>query len=144
MNTTSLVKGTSLENVESQTQQDQPYLGLPNRVEAARNKREVRAIFEVMANLVGAIDGTPSMIDEVDDDNTPLGHVSQQTKVGIDEDGFPTGSPNSIDDVAKSTMEDPMERLEMERHTKTQNSDGSRTGILDLLMSPSQDDDGQC
>ena len=43
----------------------------------------------VMANLVGAIDGTPSMIDEVDDDNTPLGHVSQQTKVGIDEDGFP-------------------------------------------------------
>ena len=46
MNTTSLVKGTSLENVESQRQQDQLYSGLPNRVEAARNKRDVRAIFE--------------------------------------------------------------------------------------------------
>ena len=34
-----------------------------------------------MANLAGAIDGTSSMIEDVDD-NAPLGHVSKQKKVG--------------------------------------------------------------
>ena len=49
-NTTSLVKGTSLETTKSQTQQDQLYSGLSNRVEEARKKREARAIFEVMVS----------------------------------------------------------------------------------------------
>ena len=86
----------------------------------ARNKREVRAIFEVMAYLVGAIDGTPSMIDEVDD-----------------EDGIPIGSPNRIGDVAKSTMEDTMSRPEMQCHANSKNPDESSAEILALLRSPS-------
>ena len=44
------MKGTSLETTESQTQQDQLYSRLPNRVEEARKKREARAIFEVMVS----------------------------------------------------------------------------------------------
>ena len=90
MNTTSLVKGTSLEIIESQTQQDLLYWGLPNRVDEAKKKREVRAIFEVMANLAGAIDRTPSMEDV--DGNIPMRHVSKQIKVGVDEVGVPIGS----------------------------------------------------
>ena len=70
----SLVKGISLETKESQPQQDQLYSGLPNLTEEGRKKLEVRAIFEVMTRLANA--GTPSMIDEVDDNTTSLGHVS--------------------------------------------------------------------
>ena len=73
-----------------------------------------------MACLVGAIDGTPSTIDEVDG-----------------EDGIPIGSPNRINDVAKSTMEDFMGRPEMQSHTNSKNSDESSAGILALLRSPS-------
>ena len=74
------MKGTSLETTKSQTQQDQLYPGLSNRVEEARKKREARSW--LMAN-----EGTPSMIEEVDDDMAPPRHVSKQTKVGHDEDG---------------------------------------------------------
>ena len=91
-----------------------------------------------MANLVGAIDGTPSMIDELDDNNTPLEHVSKEKK-SIDEDGIPIKSPNRIDDVAKSTMEDPMVRPEMQCHKNSNSPDENNTGILALLMSLSQD-----
>ena len=58
-NTTLLKKSISFATIESQTQQDQLYSGLPNRVDEARKKREVRAIFEVMANLAIANEGTP-------------------------------------------------------------------------------------
>ena len=59
-------------------------------MDEAKKKREVRAIFEVMANLAGAIDGTPSMEDV--DGNIPMRHVSKQIEVGVDEDGVPIGS----------------------------------------------------
>ena len=76
--TTSLVEGTSPETIESQPQQDQLNSRLPNLAEEGGNKRE-----EVMANLVGAIDGTPSMVDELDDNNTPLEHVSKEKKKAL-------------------------------------------------------------
>ena len=66
----------------------------------------------MMGNLAGALEGTPSMMDEVDD-NTPLGHVSKQLAVEHDEDGTPIGNPNTIDSVATSTMEDPVGRPEI-------------------------------
>ena len=47
-------------------------------MEEARNKREVRANFEVVADLAITNDGTPSMIDEEDDNMTPLGQVSNR------------------------------------------------------------------
>ena len=75
--------------------------------------RDQGSFFEVMANLAIANEGTPSMIDEVDDDMVPLEHVSNQIKVEHDEDGIPIGSPNRIDSVAKFTMEDPMRRAEI-------------------------------
>ena len=81
-------------------------------VEEVKKKREVKAVFEVVAYLAGAIDGTPSMMEDVDDD-VPMGHVSGQIEVGIDGDGIPTGSPNRMDDHAKSTTEDPLGRPEM-------------------------------
>ena len=40
-------------------------------------KREAKAVFEVMANLAGAIEAIPSMMENVDDD-APMGHVSKQ------------------------------------------------------------------
>ena len=64
-----------------------------------------------------ANEGTPSMIEEVDDDMTPMGHVSEQREVGHDEDGIPIWSPNRIDAVAKSTIEDPMGRPEIKCYT---------------------------
>ena len=51
MNTTLLGKGTLLETIESQTQQNMLHLELPNRAEEAKKKREVKAIFEVMAEV---------------------------------------------------------------------------------------------
>ena len=87
-------------------------------MEEARKKREIRVhLFEVMADLAIANEGTPSMIDEVDDDIAPLGHVSNQIKVEHDDDGIPIGSPNRIDSVAKTTMEDPMSRAEIMCYT---------------------------
>ena len=59
------------------------------------------------------------MMEDVDDD-TPMGHVSKQIKVGIDGDEISIGSPNTIDDRAKSTTEDPMGRFEMKRQTVTE------------------------
>ena len=48
-----------------------------------------------MGDLAGAIDGTPSKIEEVDD-NTTLAHVLKQLQVAHDEDGFPSGGPKRI------------------------------------------------
>ena len=57
-----------------------------------------------MANLAGDLEATPSMMD----DDVSMRHVSKHIKVGIDGDGIPIGSPNRIDDHAKSTTEDPV------------------------------------
>ena len=70
-NATSLNKVTLLETVGSQTRRHLLYSELPDRVDGV-NKREVKAVFEVMANLAGAIDGTSSMMEDVDD-NAPMG-----------------------------------------------------------------------
>ena len=69
-------------------------------MEEIKKQREVKAVFEVMANLAGAIEATPSMMEDVDDD-APLVHVSKQIKVGSDGDRIRIGSPNRIDDHAK-------------------------------------------
>ena len=79
-----------------------------------QKKREAEAVFEVMANLAGAIVGTPSIMEDVDD-NAPTGHVSKQIKEGINGDGVPIGSPKIVDH-AKSTTEDPLGRPEMKWH----------------------------
>ena len=50
--------------------------------------RELKAVFEVNANVAGAIEATPSMMEDVKDDA-----VSKQMKVGVDGDGTPIGSP---------------------------------------------------
>ena len=71
-----------------------------------------------MANLAGAINETPSMM-EVGDGNTPLGHVSKQITVSIGENGVPIWSPNRIYDHAKST-EDPLARPEIKWHPVTE------------------------
>ena len=81
-----------------------------------------------MADLASTHERTPSMIDEVDDDMAPLGHVSNFLKVGHDEDGIPIGSPNGIDAVAKSTMEDPGRR-EIKSYTCSKNPDESSAEI---------------
>ena len=44
-----------------------------------------------MASLAVTNEGTPSMIEVVDDDMAALGHVSKQTTLGHDGDGFPNG-----------------------------------------------------
>ena len=84
-----------------------------------KKKRELKAVFEVMANLAGDVEA----LEDVDDD-TPMEHVSKQIKVGIDGDGISIGNPNKIDDLAKSTTEDPLGQLEMKRRlvTETQSS----------------------
>ena len=62
---------------------------------------------EAKKKLAVTNEGTPSTIDEVDDNMTPLEHVWKQIKVGHDEDGIPIGSPDRIDAMAKSTTEVP-------------------------------------
>ena len=59
--------------------------------------------------------------------------------MGIDEDGVPIGSPNRIDDRAKSTAEDPLGRPEPKCYTGSNNPDESSPRILALVMSLSQD-----
>ena len=53
LKTTEFSMGTSLETIESLTQQKLLYWELPNRVEEVKKKREFKAVFEIMANLVG-------------------------------------------------------------------------------------------
>ena len=64
-NTKSLIIGTSIENIESQTQQDQLYSGVPIWVRKGGRNPKSRPFFEVMACLAITIEGTPSMVDEV-------------------------------------------------------------------------------
>ena len=106
-------EGTSLEAVESQFQPELLYSGLPNRVEV-KKKPELKAVFEVMANLTGDVDAPPTMMEDVEvDDGVQVEHVSKHIKVRIDGDGISIGSPNRIDDHAKSTTDDPLGRPEM-------------------------------
>ena len=68
-------KETSLETIESQTQPELLYSELPNRVEEVKKKRELKSAFEVMANLAGDVDATPTMVENVEVDvGVPLGH----------------------------------------------------------------------
>ena len=80
-----------------------------------KKKRELKAVFEIMANLAGDVEA----LEHVDDD-TPKAHVSKQMKVGFDGDGISIGSPKKIDDLAKSSTEDPLGRLEMKRQLVTE------------------------
>ena len=98
-NTTSVNKGTSLETIESQ-RSEICCVWNPE----VKTKREVKAVFEVMADVAGAIEGTPLMMEDVGD--APMVHVSKQIKVGIDGDGILIGSPNRIDDHAQSTTKE--------------------------------------
>ena len=77
-----------------------------------RKKREVRAVFEVMADLGVVHEEASSKLDEVDDDMTEFGHVSTTIKLGSQGE-LPHGSPKRIDSVAKSTTEDPIGGQEM-------------------------------
>ena len=44
-----------------------------------------KAVFEVMANLAGDAEATPSMMDDVEvDDDVPMEHVPKPINVGID------------------------------------------------------------
>ena len=68
-----VTEGTSIARVQSglleewwdcatecqETQQGQLYSGLPDMAEEGRKKREVRAVFEVMANVAFAHEGDP-------------------------------------------------------------------------------------
>ena len=66
-----------------------------------------------MGDLAGAIDGTPSKIQEVDG-NTPFAHVSKQLQVAHDEDGFRVEVLRELlGPVAKFTPLDTTGRLEM-------------------------------
>ena len=65
-------------------------------MEEVKKKRELKAVFEVVANLAGDVDA----LEDVDDD-TPTEHVSKQIKVGIDGDGISIGNPNKIDDLCQ-------------------------------------------
>ena len=81
-NTTSLNKGTSLETIERQNAARIAVFRTPKS--GGGGQEEARGQ-----------NGTPSMMEDVDD-NAPMGHVSKQIKVGIDEDGVPFGSPNRM------------------------------------------------
>ena len=75
------------------------------------------------------------MLGEVDDNMTPLGHVSKQMKVEHHEDGIPIGNQNRIDAVTNSTMKNLVSRPEIECHTGSRNPDESNAEILALLRS---------
>ena len=70
--------------MESQTQPELAVFELPNRVEEVKNKRELKAVFEVMANLAGDVDATPDDDGGCGGDGGPMGHESKQIQVGID------------------------------------------------------------
>ena len=112
-------KGTSFETIESQTQQDF-YSELPIQSDEVKKKRELKAVFEVMAKLAGDVEATPLMKNYVEvDDDVSMEHMSKHIKVGIDGDGISMGSPNRIDDHATSMTEDPLGRFEMMRQSLT-------------------------
>ena len=97
--TTTLVKGSSIETFVSQTQQDQLYSGLPNLTGRKENKRPSPYLTSWLI-LVTVQAGTPSLHDE-DDDRTP-GHVSKSIKLGSEGDVLPQECPKRVDSDAKA------------------------------------------
>ena len=94
------------------------YSELPNRVEEVKTKRELKAVFEVMANLAGDVDATSTMMEDVEvDDGVPMRHVSKHINVGLDGDGVSIGSPNRTDDHDDGG---PLGRIEMKRQPLTE------------------------
>ena len=88
-----------------------------------------------MASLAITNEGTPSMIEEVDDDMAALGHVSNRQLWDTTEMDFRMEAPRElIDSVAKSTTEDPMGRPEKNCSAGSKNPDGSSAEILAWLM----------
>ena len=75
-----------------------------------------------------AIDGTPSMVDEVDDDTTLLVHQSKQIKVGIDEVESRSGVRTELMTLPSPRWKIPW--VDLKR---------SATGIQAMLMLLSQD-----
>ena len=67
-------EGSTLETIENQTQPGGLYSELPKLAEEGTRKRGAVAVFEVVANLAVAQEGTPSLLDDEDDDKT---HVRQ-------------------------------------------------------------------
>ena len=51
MKTTEYLKGTALETIESESQQDQLYSGLPNAAQEGRKRRGAIAVFDIMTSL---------------------------------------------------------------------------------------------
>ena len=50
-------------------------------MEEVKKKRALKAVFEVMANLLDDVDATPTMMEDVEvDDGVPMGHTSKQIK----------------------------------------------------------------
>ena len=109
--TAGLLKGTTLETIERQTQPDQMYRGLTCCAEAERQKRTI-GVFEAMAELVEV--PTMSVLTnekdaDGDDDMIPAEHVAKFLRNCLGgSDGSPQGSPRSID--ASETTTDALEQ----------------------------------
>ena len=92
---------------------------MSGKLRRAQRNDQGRTVLEVVSEAAMAQAATQSMltltdaptmmVDDVEEsDNTPMGHVSTKMTVGVGEDGVPIGTPNRIDDHAKSTTEDPL------------------------------------
>ena len=80
--TTSLVKGIAIETFRTKYKGTKLYSGPPNLADEGWKKREVIAVFDVMAHLATMKVGTPSLLDDENDDKNPVTHVSKSTKLG--------------------------------------------------------------
>ena len=105
--TTSLVKGTAIETLRTKYKRTTLYSGPPNLADEGWKKQEVIAVFDVIAHLATIKVGTPSLLDDENDDKNPVKYVSKSTKLGREGKALPQKSQKRIDPVAKNP-EDPL------------------------------------
>ena len=119
-NTTLLVKETSLETIESQTQQDLLYKDLENYADARRNDPARTMLAEVAeAAMMQAEAETqpddPAMAvgNVTETDGVPVGQISKKIAVEAGGSGMRPGSLNRIEDHENTAIEDRFSSGEM-------------------------------
>ena len=85
INPTKYLKGTSLETIDCQSEQDLLCSARPNMAEDVRERREAIPVFDVMPSLAEMPVGTPSLLDTDEDDMSNVRHVSKAQKREGDE-----------------------------------------------------------
>ena len=131
------MKGTAIETLRTKYKRTKLYSGPPNLADEGWKKREVIAVFDVMAQLATIKVGTPSLLDDEDDDKNPVEYMSKSSKLGLERKALPQRSQKRIDLLAKNP-EDPHVKQGEIYPPSRKTPEGSSAEIMAILANLSK------